>query len=318
MSRRDDVIFCQIAISNGIITEDQARKALSLCDKREIEHGVRPMVGGVFTKHNLIQAQDVKRIYNAVEKRLGTSVGAGEPAAARRGPRRRPGPGRGEPRGRPAAKAARQQIDQNTLIMGIGGAVAFLVILGIIFYIVFIKEGSHEKEFRDARLVRGESPTAKETPPVEPKPKETPSAKEAVAKEAAAKEAAAKEAAAKVAAAKETPKAAPPPPPTPVRRAMTSQDLQQMKMNITDARRGDDLDHRALIGLHKLRKDNEEKGIENPPELLEFLKEFPSVPTPAEGGGSSEEKASSDSGGSDTSKEPPASESSEESTEEIK
>ena len=125
-------------------------------------------------------------------------------------------------------------------------------------------------------------------------------------------------AAAKEAAAKATPKAEPPPPPTPVRRAMTSQDLQQMRMNITDARRGDDLDHRALIGLHKLRKDNEEKGIENPPELLEFLKEFPSVPTPAEGGGSSEEKASSDSGGSDPSKEPSASESSEESTEEIK
>jgi hypothetical protein len=140
MSRNHDLLFCKIAITNGLINQDVAQKALQLCDKRELETGRRPLIGAIFTKHNLMGKQDVQRLYTAVEKRLGTPAGPQLAAPSR---------GRGGAKGRRAARAERRgkptrPVDPRTLWMGIGGLVVFIGILGAILAMILMPSGSDE------------------------------------------------------------------------------------------------------------------------------------------------------------------------------
>jgi hypothetical protein len=151
MSQKDDVIFCKIAITNGLVSEAQAQKVLSICQKRENEQGRRPPIGDVFAKYNLMKTQDVRRIYEAVSKRTGKPVPAtssrdgsattrrnggktttfrraGATTARLRPPDRQPKEGRG--------------IDPTTLWMGISGLVVFLGVIVTISYLVFFSSGS--------------------------------------------------------------------------------------------------------------------------------------------------------------------------------
>ena len=82
MSQKQDLLFCKIAIANGRVSEDQAKKCLAIANKREQETGRRPTIGSVFSKYNLMGKQEVKFVYEAVQKRTGMPVPmAGAPAA---------------------------------------------------------------------------------------------------------------------------------------------------------------------------------------------------------------------------------------------
>src|SRR5262245_45640274 len=76
MAQKDDVLFCKIAIQNGLVTAENAQKVLALCDKREREAGRRPPIGAVFSKYNLMRSRDVEVIYEAVRKRSGGGTGS--------------------------------------------------------------------------------------------------------------------------------------------------------------------------------------------------------------------------------------------------
>ena len=124
MSQKEDVLFCKIAITNGLVTEVDAQKVLALCDKREREAGRRPLIGAVFTKYNLLKQQDVQKVYDALRKRTGGAVGAERVTAAARGKGGAALKRRAEP------VKAKRPIDPTTLWMGVGGMVVFL---GIVF-----------------------------------------------------------------------------------------------------------------------------------------------------------------------------------------
>ncbi len=149
MSRKEDIVFCKIALTNGLITQEAAQKALALCDKKERETGRRPLIGALFTKHNLMNNQEVKRIYTAVQKRLGTTVGPQLPtgrARGRGGRKGRKGRGRGhDPRLDRRGKSSRP-IDPKTLWMGIGGMVVFLGIMVVLILMVLNPSGPSPEE----------------------------------------------------------------------------------------------------------------------------------------------------------------------------
>ncbi len=130
MSQKEDVLFCKIAILNGLVTEVDAQKVLALCDKREREAGRRPLIGPVFTKYNLLKQQDVQKVYDALRKRTGGAVGAERVTAAARGKGGAALKRRAEP------VKAKRPIDPTTLWMGVGGMVVFLGILFAMLYIV--------------------------------------------------------------------------------------------------------------------------------------------------------------------------------------
>lgn len=123
MSAREDILFCKIAITSGLVKEVDAQKILSLCEKRERETGRRPMIGAVFEKYSLLQKQDVQRVYQAIQKRTGQAAGAERVTRQARlrgvGSRKQAVPGK-----------ARGKVDQKTLVMGIGSIVVVLGILG--------------------------------------------------------------------------------------------------------------------------------------------------------------------------------------------
>ncbi len=123
MSAREDILFCKIAITSGLVKEVDAQKILSICEKRERETGRRPMIGAVFEKYNLLQKQDVQRVYQAIQKRTGQAAGAERVTQQARsrgvGSRKQAAPGK-----------ARGKVDQQTLVMGIGSIVVVLGILG--------------------------------------------------------------------------------------------------------------------------------------------------------------------------------------------
>lgn len=156
MSRKEDVLFCKIAISNGLITEQAANKALQFCERRERETGRRPLIGAIFQKHNLMQNDEVRRIYTAVEKRLGTPVGPVlSPARGARGRGKgRRGARPAGPRGR-KAKATRP-VDPRTLWMGIGGLVVFVIIMVVICVLILLPSGGDE-DGGDRTVLEGDS-----------------------------------------------------------------------------------------------------------------------------------------------------------------
>ncbi len=124
MSREQDLLFCKIAVTNGLVTEEQAKKALNIANQREMESGRRPMIGAIFSKYNLMRQQDVQALYQAVNKRLGIS---GAPLAGTLTASHRP---HGRPRDR---KGPPKKIDPTTLWMGIGFGVVFLgIIVGMV------------------------------------------------------------------------------------------------------------------------------------------------------------------------------------------
>lgn len=130
MARREDVLFCQIAMSNGLITQQAAEKAIAFCDRKELESGRRPLIGAVFTKHNLMDNEAVKRVYAAVQKRLGTSA-VPQLVAGGRAKKGKRGAAAAERRAKPS-----HPIDPRTLWMGVGGIVAFVAIVGLMVFLV--------------------------------------------------------------------------------------------------------------------------------------------------------------------------------------
>jgi len=261
MSRREDVLFCKIAIANGLVTEEQAQKALKLCDKREIEVGRRPLIGSIFTKYNLLGNQEVQKIYNAVEKRLGSAVGV-ERAPPRAGGKRRPGgPRRGEagaarsPSGRQATVG--KPMDPTTLWMGIGGMVAFLVIIAVILFLVF-RGGGEKPIVKDVREIRGGTSVPTSKPGSEETPKSsTPAPAPAVSP---------------------APAPAPKPPEAPPvarKRTLPKELLAEIDGLVTDARRGDDPE-RELQALERKKKWLEDNGFEVPRQLIDTLAQLKS------------------------------------------
>ncbi|HVR76409.1 MAG TPA: hypothetical protein VMT52_18920 [Planctomycetota bacterium] len=251
MSQREDLMFCKIAITNGLVTEGDAQKVLALCNKREIEAGQRPRIGAVFTKYNLMRADDVQRIYQAVQKRTGGELGG---TAVQRNGRGR-GRGLGTATGRrPSARgrAARsgKSIDRQTLWMGIGGLVVAVLLIGTLFYLVLRPAGGSKPSV--ASTTAGAS---LETPP--PAPFEpTPSAKQPAAASPA------------VGAKQPSPAGRP--------ATLTRETLQELNTLLGDVRRDasdDPAAARARLELEK--KKFEDKGYDVPAILLEALQEIP-------------------------------------------
>jgi hypothetical protein len=149
MPRKEEVLFCKIAISNGFVTQEQAQKVLGLCDKREEETGRRPMIGAVFTKYNLMQTPEVQKIYAAVEKRLGTSMAPKVTSAKGKGPGSKGArPARGSVVDR-TAKPARA-VDPQTLWMGIGAIVLFFGIVVALVIMVMTPSAAEKAKAQEA------------------------------------------------------------------------------------------------------------------------------------------------------------------------
>ena len=135
MSQKQDLLFCKIAISNGRVTQDQAKKCLAIANKRELETGRRPSIGSVFSKYNLMRKQEVNAIYEAIAKRTGIAPpSAGAPAA---------GGGKASPQsasrgGKPSFADDRpRRVDPNTLWLGVAFGVIFLgIVIGLVWMFV--------------------------------------------------------------------------------------------------------------------------------------------------------------------------------------
>ena len=140
MSQKQDLLFCKIAISNGRVTQDQAKKCLAIANKRELETGRRPSIGSVFSKYNLMRKQEVNAIYEAIAKRTGIAPpSAGAPAA-----------GAGKGGSQLAARGSKpsfaddrpRRVDPNTLWLGVAFGVIFLgIVVGLVWMFV-----SHQVE----------------------------------------------------------------------------------------------------------------------------------------------------------------------------
>lgn len=135
MSQKQDLLFCKIAISNGRVSQDQAKKCLAIANKRELETGRRPSIGSVFSKYNLMRKQEVNAIYEAIAKRTGIAPpSAGVPAA---------GGGRASSQsasrgGKPSFADDRpRRVDPNTLWLGVAFGVIFLgIVIGLVWMFV--------------------------------------------------------------------------------------------------------------------------------------------------------------------------------------
>ncbi len=142
MSQKQDLLFCKIAIANGRVSEDQAKKCLAIANKREQETGRRPSIGSVFSKYNLMGKQEVKFVYEAVQKRTGMPVPmAGAPAA---------GGGRGGKVRKPsfADEARQRRVDPNVLWLGVAFGVIFLGIV-VALVIMFATHSGPDKPGED-------------------------------------------------------------------------------------------------------------------------------------------------------------------------
>ena len=138
MSQKQDLLFCKIAIANGRVSEDQAKKCLAIANKREQETGRRPTIGSVFSKYNLMGKQEVKFVYEAVQKRTGMPVPmAGAPAA---------GGGRAAKSRKPsfADEARQRRVDPNVLWLGVAFGVIFLGIV-VALVIMFVTHSGSDK-----------------------------------------------------------------------------------------------------------------------------------------------------------------------------
>jgi len=142
MSQKQDLLFCKIAIANGRVSEDQAKKCLAIANKREQETGRRPSIGSVFSKYNLMGKQEVKFVYEAVQKRTGMPVPmAGAPAA---------GGGRAAKSRKPsfADEARQRRVDPNVLWLGVAFGVIFLGIV-VALVIMFATHSGPDKPGED-------------------------------------------------------------------------------------------------------------------------------------------------------------------------
>mgnify|MGYP001235529587 CR=1 FL=1 len=138
MSQKQDLLFCKIAIANGRVSEDQAKKCLAIANKREQETGRRPTIGSIFSKYNLMGKQEVKFVYEAVYKRTGMPVPtAGAPAA---------GGGRGGRTRKPsfADETRQRRVDPNVLWLGVAFGVIFLGIV-IALVVMFVTHSGPDK-----------------------------------------------------------------------------------------------------------------------------------------------------------------------------
>lgn len=263
MSRKEDLVFCKIAIANGLLTQEAAQKALAFCDKREIETGRRPLIGAVLTKYKLLRNEDVRKITAAVEKRLGTPTRAQLRAApaGRKGARR--AASKLDPRSKPA-----RPIDPQTLWLGIGGMVAFVAILGVIVALL-ISQGE-----RQTKASPGAS-SASSAPP--PEPPRLPGAEAPGAPSAGVSKAA--------------------PAPKPVSRELPEgvmHDLDQTLAAALDLKYVDP--ERGLASLERAEKQLRDKGYEPPAKLLERIVELRDAVKEA-GGAAGEAKPEGGGGG---------------------
>lgn len=167
-------MFCKIAVANGMVTEEQAKKCLAIANKREQETGRRPQVGAIFSKYNLLRRQDVQMVYDAVNKRLAASGGgasgrigvvkgaanarAGAIPATARGreaavrPRGRRGYGYA---GREEREVARK-VDPTTLWVGIAFGVIFVgIVIGIV--VMFFSAGMRRAQETGTTDVAGKT-----------------------------------------------------------------------------------------------------------------------------------------------------------------
>ena len=138
MSQKQDLLFCKIAIANGRVSEDQAKKCLAIANKREQETGRRPTIGSIFSKYNLMGKQEVKFVYEAVYKRTGMPVPtAGAPAA---------GGGRGGRTRKPsfADETRQRRVDPNVLWLGVAFGVIFLGIV-VALVVMFVTHSGPDK-----------------------------------------------------------------------------------------------------------------------------------------------------------------------------
>jgi hypothetical protein len=142
MSQKQDLLFCKIAIANGRVSEDQAKKCLAIANKREQETGRRPTIGSVFSKYNLMGKQEVKFVYEAVYKRTGMQAPmAGAPAA---------GGGRGGRVRKPSFSddARPRRVDPNALWLGVAFGVIFLGIV-VTLVVMFVTHSGPDKPGED-------------------------------------------------------------------------------------------------------------------------------------------------------------------------
>ena len=142
MSQKQDLLFCKIAIANGRVSEDQAKKCLAIANKREQETGRRPTIGSVFSKYNLMGKQEVKFVYEAVYKRTGMPVPmAGAPAA---------GGGRGAKARKPsfADEGRQRRVDPNVLWLGVAFGIIFLGIV-VVLVVMFVTHSGPDKPGED-------------------------------------------------------------------------------------------------------------------------------------------------------------------------
>lgn len=153
MARKQDLLFCKIAIAHGMVTQTQAQKVLAHIEKRERESGKRPRIGTVFAKADLIDGDQVRTIYEAINKRMG---GGGSRVAA---PAGRRSSARRSRRARESVRPARREIDPQTLWTGIGFGIVFLVVIGIIVFL-FIRQNSRP----DPSLAESSASEASTTP----------------------------------------------------------------------------------------------------------------------------------------------------------
>jgi hypothetical protein len=156
MGREQDLLFCKIAISTKKVSQEDAQKCLAIANRFEAEGKRRPQVGEIFLKKNLLNDQDVLRIYGAVQKRMDAQgVVEAPPAPVRAQPVQsaaglaaRPSAARGAAPARPRAgrpvRAARSQgagegIDSTTLWLGIVFGVIALGCVGAILFLLLKK-----------------------------------------------------------------------------------------------------------------------------------------------------------------------------------
>jgi hypothetical protein len=175
MPSKEDLLFCKIAIMNGLVTETDAQKVLTLCDRREKEAGRRPSIGAVFSKYNLMRTRDVEKVYDAVRKRTGSSTGL--PKAASRTSTVRGGSrsGRSTLRSvkvdpsRLEKVKTQKAVDSTTVALGIGGLLVFVGILLTI--VILMTSGGGHKEGRVARTPAESGAGAIEAPKTAAAPK---------------------------------------------------------------------------------------------------------------------------------------------------
>jgi hypothetical protein len=167
MGRQDDMLFCKIAVTNGLVTEEQAQKCLALCNRREQEGKRRPLVGAVFTKYDILKHQEVQRVYEAVNKRLGRTARprqVGEVRPARGGAKERAaGPARRGLGGR--ADRRPRRVDPKTLAMGVGFGVVFIGVI-VAMVVIFMTSGQQRVQ-EELAAGSGQAAPASSTAPLQ-------------------------------------------------------------------------------------------------------------------------------------------------------